>query len=70
MIDFLVARYGEFVLLKPRFSLRNALLWAAPALLLVVGGTFIVLGVPQAQGRGAATDGQGKHALDAISAQG
>src|SRR6187401_2626115 len=27
VIDFLVARYGEFVLLKPRFSWHTALLW-------------------------------------------
>ncbi len=38
VIDFVVARYGEFVLLKPRFNTRNALLWAMPAVLLVIGG--------------------------------
>ena len=27
VIDFLVARYGEFVLLKPRFGWHTALLW-------------------------------------------
>ena len=27
VIDYVVSRYGEFVLLKPRFNLRNALLW-------------------------------------------
>lgn len=37
VIDFVVARYGEFVLLKPRFNARNALLWAAPLLLLLGG---------------------------------
>ena len=35
--DFLVARYGEFILFRPRMSLRNAWLWAAPGLLLVAG---------------------------------
>src|ERR1700704_4951006 len=30
VIDFLVARYGEFVLLKPRFSWHTAVLWLAP----------------------------------------
>jgi cytochrome c-type biogenesis protein CcmH len=30
VIDFLVARYGEFVLLKPRFNLHTLLLWLAP----------------------------------------
>jgi cytochrome c-type biogenesis protein CcmH len=37
VIDFLVARYGEFVLLKPRVSWRNALLWATPVLILLAG---------------------------------
>ncbi|WP_192249057.1 cytochrome c-type biogenesis protein [Mesorhizobium silamurunense] len=43
VMDYIVSRYGEFVLLKPRFSLRNALLWGTPALLLIAGGIFIVL---------------------------
>ena len=44
VMDYIVSRYGEFVLLKPRFSLRNALLWGTPVLLLLAGGLFIVLG--------------------------
>ncbi|RVB77838.1 cytochrome c-type biogenesis protein CcmH [Mesorhizobium sp. M6A.T.Cr.TU.014.01.1.1] len=43
VIDYIVSRYGEFVLLKPRFSLRNALLWGTPVLLLLAGGIFLVL---------------------------
>ncbi|MBX3581317.1 MAG: cytochrome c-type biogenesis protein CcmH [Rhizobiaceae bacterium] len=43
VLDYVVSRYGEFVLLKPRFSLRNALLWGTPAILLLGGGVFIVL---------------------------
>ena len=35
--DYLVARYGEFVLLKPVFSLSNAALWIAGPLLFVIG---------------------------------
>ncbi len=35
--DFMVARYGEFILFKPRFSARTAWLWLAPAILLLVG---------------------------------
>jgi cytochrome c-type biogenesis protein CcmH len=35
--DYLVARYGEFILFKPRYSLRNLWLWAAPGLLLLAG---------------------------------
>src|ERR1700759_484758 len=37
VIDFLAARYGEFVLLKPRFEWHNAPLWLAPLALLIVG---------------------------------
>lgn len=37
VIDFLVARYGEFVLLKPRFSAHTALLWLGPAAALLIG---------------------------------
>ncbi|WP_445501812.1 cytochrome c-type biogenesis protein [Microvirga sp. G4-2] len=36
--DFLVKRYGEFVLLKPTFSSHNLLLWLTPVLVLVLGG--------------------------------
>ncbi|MFY8115947.1 MAG: cytochrome c-type biogenesis protein [Rhabdaerophilum sp.] len=36
--DFLVARYGAFVLLKPPVSGQTILLWSLPGLALVVGG--------------------------------
>ncbi|MEH2610029.1 cytochrome c-type biogenesis protein [Bradyrhizobium sp. AZCC 1693] len=38
VIDFLVARYGEFVLLKPRFTSHTLLLWLLPPLALIGGG--------------------------------
>ena len=38
VIDFLVARYGEFVLLKPRFNEHTILLWLIPPLALLGGG--------------------------------
>src|SRR6201985_2024159 len=31
VLDFLVSRYGELVLLKPRFGWDTAVLWLAPA---------------------------------------
>jgi cytochrome c-type biogenesis protein CcmH len=43
VIDFLVARYGEFVLLKPRFSLQTALLWLVPVASLLVGALALLL---------------------------
>ena len=43
--DFVVQRYGEFVLLKPVFRLHTALLWLAPVLVLAAGafGAFRAL---------------------------
>ena len=38
VLDFLVARYGEFVLLKPTFGLHNLILWLAAPLVLLGGG--------------------------------
>jgi cytochrome c-type biogenesis protein CcmH len=35
--NFMLARYGDFVLFRPRFVLKNAWLWAAPEVLLVAG---------------------------------
>ena len=37
VLDYLVARYGEFVLLKPRFELHTLLLWGLPPIALVAG---------------------------------
>ena len=41
VVDFLVARYGEFVLLKPRFEPQTLLLWLVPPFLLVGGGAAL-----------------------------
>jgi len=40
VIDYVVARYGDFVLLKPRLRLNTLLLWFAPILL--VGGGILL----------------------------
>jgi len=40
--DFLVARYGDFVLYNPRKSGRTLILWITPALLFGVGGIVLV----------------------------
>ena len=42
VIDFLVARYGEFVLLKPRFSMHTLLLWLAPFAAVIIGGWGLI----------------------------
>jgi cytochrome c-type biogenesis protein CcmH len=41
--DFLVARYGEFILLEPRFKPGTALLWGLPVLILLIAMVKIVL---------------------------
>ena len=43
--DFIVQRYGEFVLLKPTFGLHTILLWLGPLLVLCAGaaGLFFTL---------------------------
>ncbi len=41
--DFLVARYGEFVLYKPRIEPATWLLWFGPLALFVVGGATVIL---------------------------
>ena len=43
VINFLVARYGEFVLLRPRFSWHTALLWLAPAAVLLIGACGVLV---------------------------
>jgi cytochrome c-type biogenesis protein CcmH len=37
VLDFLVARYGEFVLLKPRFEWQTLVLWVTPPGVVIVG---------------------------------
>jgi cytochrome c-type biogenesis protein CcmH len=40
--DYYVSRYSEFILFKPRWSLRNAWLWGLPAVLLAIGAVVAV----------------------------
>lgn len=37
VIDFVVSRYGEFVLLRPRFAPHTLLLWFSPFIFLLIG---------------------------------
>ncbi|MBV6658331.1 MAG: cytochrome c-type biogenesis protein CcmH [Devosiaceae bacterium] len=43
VLDFLVARYGDFVLLRPPVNAQTALLWFGPAAVLVLATTFVLL---------------------------
>jgi cytochrome c-type biogenesis protein CcmH len=40
--DFMIERYGDFVLYRPRMTGQNLLLWAAPGLLLLIGAVVLV----------------------------
>lgn len=45
VLNFLVARYGEFVLLRPRLSWHTALLWGLPPAICLFGiGVLLIVG--------------------------
>ena len=41
VVDFLVKRYGEFVLLRPRWHWQTALLWLTPMVVLLLGAAAV-----------------------------
>ncbi|MBY3121926.1 cytochrome c-type biogenesis protein CcmH [Rhizobium leguminosarum] len=43
VLNYIVSRYGEFVLLKPRVSVKTVLLWGAPVLLVLAGGLSLLV---------------------------
>ncbi|TXR49924.1 cytochrome c-type biogenesis protein [Phyllobacterium endophyticum] len=45
VLEFLVARYGEFVLLRPRLQMSTLLLWGFPIVVLLAGGVAIILSI-------------------------
>jgi cytochrome c-type biogenesis protein CcmH len=51
VLDFLVARYGEFVLLKPPLSWRTAILWGLPPALLLGGIALLMFAAARRRGR-------------------
>jgi cytochrome c-type biogenesis protein CcmH len=56
IIDFLVSRYGEFILLKPPLSWNTIALWGAPPTLLLIGFAMIVMFERRRAGAQAATE--------------
>ncbi len=61
VLDFLVARYGEFVLLKPRLNSHTWLLWLLTPLALVVGGIALWMQGRRRVRAGAAQDEAALH---------
>ncbi|NND91417.1 MAG: cytochrome c-type biogenesis protein CcmH [Granulosicoccus sp.] len=50
--DYLVSRYGEFVLYRPRFTGKTAILWLGPFALLIVGlGSIVALSRRRSENR-------------------
>ena len=43
VLNYIVSRYGEFVLLKPRFNVRTVMLWGAPVVLILAGGISLLV---------------------------
>jgi cytochrome c-type biogenesis protein CcmH len=54
IINFLVSRYGEFVLLKPPLSWHTVALWGTPPGLLLLGAIMIIIGERRRRARLAA----------------
>ena len=42
IIDFLVARYGEYIVFKPQFNRRNIFLWIFPFLIFALSFVFFI----------------------------
>jgi cytochrome c-type biogenesis protein CcmH len=64
--DYLVQRYGEFVLLKPTFRARNLLLWLTPVLVLALGALGAYAASRRRPQPPAALDDEERKALDAL----
>lgn len=65
VIDYLVSRYGEFVLLKPRFAWHTLGLWAAGPIALVAGIIAIGLALRNRSRRGSQVAAAGSAKLSA-----
>ena len=47
--EFMVARYGRYVLYKPPLDKHTLILWFGPAVLLILGGIFVGLRIRQSK---------------------
>lgn len=68
VIDFVVARYGEFVLLRPRFNAHTYLLWLAPVALLLLA-LFLVYRLFAGRSRAASADPSQRQLTEAEKAR-
>jgi len=61
IVDYMRSRYGDYVLLKPRFMTSTLVLWIGPFLILVIGGLIVVSRLKQ-RGQAAAPLSPEEHA--------
>jgi cytochrome c-type biogenesis protein CcmH len=66
VVDYVVSRYGEFVLLKPRLSAHTVLLWGAPLALLLAGGLAVFLSARARRKETPSLNAEEQARLDAI----
>jgi cytochrome c-type biogenesis protein CcmH len=66
VVAFVVDRYGEYVLLKPRLSARTLVLWLTPFVILLVGAAVLLRRRPASQPAVDSLSEAEKQALDAI----
>lgn len=69
IIDFMVERYGEFVLFRPAMSARNALLWAGPFVLLLVALVTLAINIRKRRRVAAALSTQDHERAQALLGQ-
>jgi cytochrome c-type biogenesis protein CcmH len=65
VIDFLVARYGEFVLLRPRFEWHTLALWLTPPAVLIVGAAIVIATMRRRRGEAGLARGAGEQLSEA-----
>ncbi len=68
VIAYVVSRYGEFVLLNPRFETKTLLLWGTPVVLLLAGAAAMLVSARRRAGKttGTALSTEEQARLDAV----
>lgn len=66
VVGYIVDRYGEFVLLKPRLAPHTLILWAAPVVLLLAGGLAVVLSMRRRKADPAALSDEEKRRIETL----
>ncbi len=45
IFDFLVARYGEYILFQPQFNKKNIFLWIFPFFIFLISAIFLLINI-------------------------